>query len=135
VDGKTVGSIDAGLVVLLGVGHSDTDADARYLADKIVNLRIFNDAEDKMNRSLLDTGGGLLAISQFTLMGDCRKGRRPALLEAAPAEKAETLYKRFVDVVHSHGVAVETGQFRAMMQVELVNDGPVTILLDSKKLF
>ncbi len=135
VENEIVGQIGPGLVVLLGVGPEDTDDDARFLADKLVHLRIFNDQADKMNLSLLAVGGQMLAISQFTLMGDCRKGRRPSFVTAAAPDLAESLYDRFVAVVRTHGVTVATGTFRAHMEVELVNDGPVTMLLDSKKLF
>ena len=135
VDGQTVGAIGAGLVVLLGVAEGDSGADVTYMADKIVNLRIFEDAAGKMNRSLLETGGALLAVSQFTLLGDCRKGRRPSFIEAARPEEGKRLYDAFCDAVRTFGVRVETGRFQAMMQVALVNDGPVTILVDSRKVF
>ena len=135
VGAETVGQIDAGLMVLLGVEQDDTDVDARYLADKISNLRIFQDEQDKMNVSLGDCGGAMLVVSQFTLLGDCRKGRRPSFIGAADPEDANTLYETFAAAVSSHGIRVETGRFRAMMQVELVNDGPVTLLLESKKRF
>lgn len=132
VDGKVVGSIGDGVLVLLGVTHADTVEQARWLADKIVNLRIFLDADGKMNRSLLGTGGALLAVSQFTLYGDSQKGRRPSFIDAARPEHAEPLCQKFVDAVREHGVRVETGRFGAMMQVELVNDGPVTLILDAE---
>ena len=135
VDGKIVGSIDGGLVVLLGAGPEDQQADVDYIADKIVNLRIFEDTEGKMNRSLLETGGAMLVVSQFTLYGDVRRGRRPSFTDAAPPELANRVYEEFVNRVRSQGVRVETGVFQAMMKVSLVNDGPVTILVDSKKLF
>lgn len=135
VDGELVGKAGAGLTVLLGVGAEDTEEDARYLADKIVNLRIFEDADGKMNRSLLDTGGEILAISQFTLYGDVRKGRRPSFTAAAPPSLAEPLYEVFVQTLRAHDVTVGTGRFQTEMQVTLTNDGPVTILLDSGKLF
>ena len=135
VDGQVVGQIDRGLVVLLGVEQEDTDADAQQLADKTIQLRIFDDAEGKMNLSLAETGGAMLVVSQFTLLGDCRKGRRPSFIQAAPPESAERLYETFVAAVGVQGIRVATGKFRAMMQVELVNDGPVTILLDSRKRF
>ncbi len=135
VDGECIGQIDAGLVVFVGVAHDDQSDDAHYLADKIVDLRIFADGEGKMNRSLLDTGGAMLVISQFTLFGDCRKGRRPSFVDAAPPEKGEQLYLEMVDAARTKGVAVSTGRFRANMLVSLENDGPVTMLLDSKKVF
>ena len=135
VDGKTIGQIDSGLVVLLGVEQQDAISDAEFLANKIVELRIFGDEEGKMNRSLIDTGGAMLVISQFTLLGDCRKGRRPSFVNAASPESGNELYEHFVTTVQGRGVTTETGQFRAQMQVELVNDGPVTMLLDSRKQF
>ena len=136
VHGEVTGAIEHGLVVLVGAGQGDGEADAAYLADKLVNLRIFADDAGKMNRSVLDIGGGVLLVSQFTLYGDARKGRRPAFVEALEPVAAEALYQRTVDAVRALGVThVATGVFRADMQVELVNDGPVTILLDSKKLF
>jgi len=135
VAGETVGEIAAGFLVLLGVSRDDGTADADYLAEKIANLRVFEDDEGKMNRSLLESGGAMLAVSQFTLYGDTRKGRRPSFIEAAEPEKANSLYEYFVGRARSLGVTVETGVFQAMMKVSLVNDGPVTILLDSKKLF
>jgi len=131
VDGAVVGAIGPGLLVLLGVAHADTAADAEYLADKILNLRIFADQAGKMNRSLLDTGGALLVVSQFTLYGDCRKGRRPSFDAAAPAEQACSLYEHFVAAARRGGVHVETGVFQATMDVSLVNDGPVTLLVES----
>jgi D-tyrosyl-tRNA(Tyr) deacylase len=135
VDGRTVGEISRGLAVLLGVGHDDTHSDAEYLAKKTVELRIFNDQAGKMNRSLQDVEGEMLIVSQFTLMGDCRKGRRPSFVDAAEPQRARDLYERFVERVESIGVRTATGEFQAMMQVAIVNDGPVTILLDSRKLF
>jgi len=131
IDGKTVGAIGPGLLVLLGIGHSDTSAEVTQLVDKIVNLRVFADDEDKMNRSLLDIEGQMLVISQFTLWGDCRKGRRPSFVQAADPEVAEPLYERFVAEVQGRGVVTETGRFGAMMQVHLVNDGPVTLVIES----
>ena len=116
---------------MLGVARGDTAKDADYLANKIINLRIFEDENRKMNRSLLETGGELLVVSQFTLLADCRKGRRPSFIEAAEPEKATDLYERFVNVVRAKGVAVQTGRFRAMMEVALINDGPVTIIIES----
>jgi D-tyrosyl-tRNA(Tyr) deacylase len=135
VDGQVVGRIGSGLLVLLGVGVEDISNDAAQLADKIVELRIFPDDEGKMNRSLVDSKGAMLVVSQFTLYGDCRKGRRPSFIDAAPPEKGEQLYQEFVAAVRTKGVEVATGRFRAHMDVSLVNDGPVTLLLDSKKLF
>ena len=135
IDGETVGEIGNGLVVLLGIARDDTTDDADYLVPKITALRIFDDAEGKMNRSLKDTGGGLLIVSQFTLYGDVRRGLRPSWSDAAAPEVAEPLYDYFVDSSRKLLGRVETGSFRKMMLVELVNDGPVTILLDSCKLF
>jgi D-aminoacyl-tRNA deacylase len=135
VEGRVVGAIGPGLVVLLGVGEGDTDTDARYLADKVLNLRVFEDDAGQMNRSVLDSGGGLLVVSQFTLLGDVRKGRRPSYSAAAAPEEANRLYERFVLCLRPSGLEVATGVFRAMMDVALVNRGPVTILLDSRKLF
>ena len=135
VDGKVSGEIAAGLVVLLGVGRNDTAESAAYLAEKVANLRIFYDDQGKMNRSLLETSGAAMVVSQFTLYGDVRKGRRPSFDQAAPPEQANRLYEEFVSCLRSKGVRVETGVFQAMMEVELTNDGPVTILLDSDKLF
>lgn len=135
VGGRLVGSIDGGLLVLLGVRSADDREDAIYLADKILNLRIFEDADGKMNLSLLDSKGGLLVVSQFTLYGDVRRGRRPSFIDAAPPERANTLYEFFVAECRKHVSKVATGQFQAMMDVELVNNGPVTILVDSEKQF
>jgi len=135
VAGRVAGEIGAGLLVLLGVARDDAADDADYLAEKIANLRIFDDAEGKMNRSLLDTSGAMLVVSQFTLYGDVRRGRRPSYSDAAEPEKANQLYEYFVDRVRRLGLKVETGVFQAMMKVTLTNDGPVTILLDSRKLF
>jgi D-tyrosyl-tRNA(Tyr) deacylase len=135
VAGEVVGEIGAGLLVLLGVARDDTASDADYLSEKTINLRIFDDADGKMNRSLLDIGGEMLVASQFTLFGDTRRGRRPSYTEAAEPEKANELYEYFVERVRSLGVKVETGVFQAMMKVSLINDGPVTILLDSRKAF
>ena len=132
IGGETVGRTGKGLVVLVGVTHTDTEADAEYLANKCVNLRIFTAENDKMNLSLLDIGGGMLAISQFTLYGDCVKGRRPGFDLAARPELAEPLYEKFVELVRNMGVPVETGRFGADMMVEIHNDGPVTFLLESK---
>lgn len=135
VDGQTVGGIERGLLVLLGVGHNDGEGDATYLAEKIAGLRIFEDQDDKMNVSVADAGGSVLAVSQFTLYGDARKGRRPSFDGAARPERAKELYEVFVAKVRELGLRCETGVFQAMMEVELVNDGPVTILLDSSKTF
>ena len=135
VDNQSVGEIAEGVLVLLGVARDDEPADAEYLADKVINLRIFRDGADKMNRSLADTNGVMLVVSQFTLYGDVRKGRRPSYIDAAEPEKANALYEYFVARVRAQGIKVETGIFQAMMQVHLTNDGPVTILLDSRKLF
>lgn len=131
VGDERTGNIDTGLVVLLGVGHDDTKKEAQYLVEKIIHLRIFEDDQGKMNRSLLDVGGALLVVSQFTLMGDCRKGRRPSFIEAAPPEKAEALYETFVNLAREKGIHTETGRFRAMMAVSLINNGPVTLILDT----
>jgi D-tyrosyl-tRNA(Tyr) deacylase len=130
-NGETVGRIGQGLLVLLGVAREDSVEDANYLADKIINLRIFEDETGKMNRSLLETGGELLAVSQFTLLADCRKGRRPSFMAAADPAKATELYEKFVERVRRTGVAVQTGRFRAMMEVALINDGPVTVIIES----
>jgi D-tyrosyl-tRNA(Tyr) deacylase len=135
VEGQIVGAIDAGLLVLLGVAADDSEGDASYLAQKVVQLRVFEDDAGKMNRSLLDADGQMLVVSQFTLLGDCRHGRRPSFIHAAEPVCAERLYECFVNRVESLGVPVARGQFRAQMQVELINDGPVTLLLDSRKCF
>ncbi|NLJ33182.1 MAG: D-tyrosyl-tRNA(Tyr) deacylase [Firmicutes bacterium] len=135
VEGKTVGEIATGLVVLLGVGQGDKGADAKYLAEKIVNLRVFADEDGKMNLSLMDVGGEILAVSQFTLLGDCRKGRRPSFVAAAGPAEAQALYDEFVQHLRAAKIKVATGQFQALMQVEIHNDGPVTLLLDSRKAF
>jgi D-tyrosyl-tRNA(Tyr) deacylase len=135
VGNEIVGEIGCGLLVLLGVGHSDTEASADYLSDKIAGLRIFEDDSSKMNRSVGEVGGKVLVVSQFTLYGDVRRGKRPSFDAAAPPEMARSLYEYFVDRIRAAGLACETGNFQEMMQVELVNDGPVTILLDSSKAF
>ena len=135
VDQQTVGAIDQGLMVLLGVAQGDTSQEAKALAEKTVGLRIFEDDAGKMNRSVEEIGGSLLVVSQFTLLGDCRKGRRPGFTDAAPPELADQLYEEYVAALRSRGVNVATGVFRADMQVALVNDGPVTMLLDSRKQF
>jgi D-aminoacyl-tRNA deacylase len=132
VDGEITGEIDRGLLVLLGVAREDEEKDAAWMAEKIVGLRIFEDSEGKMNRALLDVEGALLAVSQFTLLGDSRKGRRPSFIAAAPPETAEALYGTFVSKTRSLGARTEMGKFQAHMAVHLVNDGPVTILLDSR---
>ena len=135
MDGATTGEIAAGLLVLLGVGKNDTDEAAKYLAEKTANLRIFDDEQGKMNRSLVDVGGAALVVSQFTLYGDARGQRRPSFITAAPPEEGKRLYEEYVKALRALGVRVETGIFQARMAVELTNDGPVTILLDSDKLF
>jgi D-tyrosyl-tRNA(Tyr) deacylase len=135
VDSKTVGEIGKGLVVLVGIRSGDSREAADYLAEKVVNLRIFPDAEEKMNLSVADVGGAVLAVSQFTLFGDVRRGRRPSYIDAAPPEEAEPLYEYFLSSLRGRGLRVASGVFRAMMEVELVNDGPVTILIDSERLF
>jgi D-tyrosyl-tRNA(Tyr) deacylase len=132
VDGTVTGRIGRGLVVLLGVGRDDTERDGDYLLDKVVGLRIFADAEGKMNLSLEQAGGGLLVVSQFTLYGDTRKGRRPSFVDAAPPERAVALYDRFVEQARARGLEVGAGVFQAMMEVELVNDGPVTLIVESR---
>jgi D-aminoacyl-tRNA deacylase len=135
VDGECIGRVGPGLTVLLGVGRGDTEADAIYMADKIANLRIFEDDAEKMNLSILDVSGQILAISQFTLYGDCRKGRRPSFDPAAAAEPARVLYEQFVHELRARGIVVECGRFQAEMKVTLENQGPVTLLIDSKKSF
>jgi D-tyrosyl-tRNA(Tyr) deacylase len=134
VGDEITGRIDQGLVVLLGVANGDGEAEARWLADKIVGLRIFDDDNGKMNLALADVGGAMLVISQFTLYGDCRKGRRPSFIDAAPPDRAEALYESFVARVRGLGVPVATGRFRAHMDVSLTNDGPVTIWIDTADL-
>jgi len=133
VGGKIIGKIDHGVLVLVGVGHDDTDEDARWLAHKTVELRIFQDDQQKMNRSLIDVGGSALIVSQFTLLGDCRKGRRPAFTDAAPPELAERLYLRFSEFISQRGIDVQLGIFAADMTVSLVNDGPVTLVIDRSR--
>lgn len=135
VAGEETGAIEQGLLVFLGVTHNDTAQDARYLAEKIANLRIFEDEDDKLNLSVQDISGGVLSVSQFTLYGDCRKGRRPSFTEAARPEQANALYEQFNQFLAAEGVPVARGRFQTHMLVELVNDGPVTILLDSRKNF
>ncbi len=131
-EGKIIGRIGGGLLVLLGVAREDHRSDAAYLASKIPNLRIFEDENGKMNRSLLDTGGDMLVVSQFTLLGDCRKGRRPSFVSAADPDRANELYQHFVEEVRQLGITVATGRFRAMMAVALINDGPVTLIVESR---
>jgi D-tyrosyl-tRNA(Tyr) deacylase len=133
VEGVVVGRVGQGMLVLLGVAQEDDQSDVRWMADKLVHLRIFSDDEGKMNRSLLDVGGEMLLVSQFTLLGDCQKGRRPSFVGAAQPDKAEALYEALAAHVRSAGVAIQTGVFRATMQVALLNDGPVTLLLDSRE--
>jgi D-aminoacyl-tRNA deacylase len=135
VDGGSVGRIGSGWLVMLGVARGDTDDDAAWIAEKVANLRAFPDDQGKMNRSVLDIGGGILVVSQFTLLGDCRGGRRPSFTEAADPALAERLYRLCAELIGRQGLHVATGVFRAMMTVELVNDGPVTFLLDSRKQF
>jgi len=135
VNGWIAGEIGLGLLVLLGVGQDDSESDANYMAEKVAGLRIFEDADGKMNRSVLDVGGSVLAVSQFTLYGDVRRGKRPSFDDAAPPEPARRLYELFVERIRAAGLRCETGRFQEMMQVELVNEGPVTILLDSSKTF
>ncbi len=135
VDGETVGAIGPGLLALIGVSKTDTEKDLKYIAEKVMHLRVFDDEEGVMNRSLLDVGGSLLAVSQFTLYGDARGGRRPSYFPAAGPEEANAFYERLVAFWRDRGIRVETGRFRTEMKVSLVNDGPVTILLDSEKAF
>ena len=130
VDSQVVGEISRGLLVLLGIAHGDSEQDGSYLVDKISNLRIFEDHLGKMNRSVFDTGGAILVVSQFTLLGNCRKGRRPSYTDAASPERAEVLYDHFISLIRNKGVTVKTGRFGAMMQVHLVNDGPVTLIIE-----
>lgn len=135
IDGREHSKIDHGILVLLGVEKEDTPEDAHLLARRITELRIFEDEAGKMNRSIVDVGGQILAVSQFTLLGDCRKGRRPSFDDAAPPDVARTLYQKFVDGIDALGIPVSTGVFQAMMNVELTNQGPVTFILDSRKRF
>jgi D-tyrosyl-tRNA(Tyr) deacylase len=132
VEGEVVGEIGRGLLVLLGVSATDTDVETRWMAEKIVGLRIFEDPDGKMNLSLTDVGGSMLVVSQFTLYGDCRKGRRPSFIDAAPPEMAEAMYEKFVAQVSAAGIPTATGRFRTMMELELTNDGPVTIWIDTE---
>ena len=135
VDGDLVSEIGAGLLIFLGVAHNDTASELEYIANKVANLRIFEDADGKMNLSLLDIGGSALVVSQFTLYGDCRKGRRPSFINAARPEVANALYEQFISLLNALHIPTKGGTFQAMMDVQLVNDGPVTILLDSDKQF
>lgn len=135
VDSERTGEIGAGLLVLLGIHKDDGEQEIKWMVDKIINLRIFEDNDGKMNRSLLDTNGAMLVVSQFTLYGDCRKGRRPGYSNAAPPTSAKHLYQQFIDTVKQKNISTASGRFQAHMDVELVNDGPVTLLLDSSKLF
>ena len=135
VNGETVGAVGPGLMVLIGVSTEDTDTDLKYMTEKVPNLRIFDDENGVMNRSVLDVGGGILAVSQFTLYGDARGGRRPSYIRASKPEEANAMYERLVEAWRGKGIHVETGIFRTDMKVSLVNDGPVTILLDSEKVF
>lgn len=135
VDGETTGEIKAGLNVLLGIGRDDTDKDIEYVAEKIVNLRIFEDENDKMNLSVLDVKGEIIVVSQFTLYGDCRRGKRPSYDKAARPEVAEEIYNKFIHYLKKFDIKIQTGKFQTMMMVEIHNDGPVTILVDSKKEF
>jgi len=132
IDGKKTAEIGAGLLVLLGVGQGDTPADVDYLAEKTIHLRIFEDDAGKMNRSVQEIGGAVMVVSQFTLLGDCRKGRRPSFIDAAKPDVAVPLYERFIDRLRTTGLQVETGRFGALMDVALINDGPVTLILDSR---
>ncbi len=135
VKDRIVGEIGPGLLVFLGVGKEDSEKDCEYLANKIAHLRIFSDEQNLMNLSLIDSGGEVLVVSQFTLWGDCRKGRRPSFVQAAEPEKAKFFYEQFMKALRSHGLKVSGGEFQAMMEVHLLNDGPVTLILDSKKDF
>ena len=132
IDDRIISQISQGLLVLLGVAQGDRQLDADYLANKIVNLRIFEDENGKMNRSLLETGRQMMVVSQFTLLGDCRKGRRPSFAAAAEPAKAKALYEYFIETVRHLGISVETGRFRAMMEIALINDGPVTLIMESQ---
>jgi D-tyrosyl-tRNA(Tyr) deacylase len=135
IEGRVVGEIEKGLLIFLGIGEEDSGRDCEYLVNKIINLRIFPDEKDLMNLSLMDRGGSALVVSQFTLWGDCRKGRRPSFAKAARHNKARDLYEYFIAVMRNKGVNAETGEFQEMMDVHLINDGPVTLLLDSSKKF
>jgi D-tyrosyl-tRNA(Tyr) deacylase len=133
VEGKITGEIESGFVLLVGITHEDTIEDIHFVAEKVVHLRVFEDDDGKMNLSLLDVGGSILSISQFTLYGDCRKGRRPNFMQAAKPEQAGVLYEQFNDSLREKGIKVETGVFGAMMEVQLINDGPVTLIIESKE--
>ena len=135
VNAEGIGQINKGILALVGIEHNDNDNDVSWLADKLLGLRIFEDEHGKMNLSLVDVGGDLLVVSQFTLHGDCRKGKRPSFSDAAPPDMAKSLFDKLVATLRASGVKVETGQFQAKMEVELINDGPVTLMLDSKKTF
>jgi len=135
VDGAITGQIESGFLVLLGVTHEDTDADMDYLVKKLVGLRVFEDDDGKMNRDIIEANGAMLIVSQFTLYGDCRKGRRPSFINAARPELAEPMYERLCDEIRGRGIRVETGRFQQHMDVALINDGPVTLMLDSSKQF
>lgn len=135
VGGRTVGEIGRGLLVFLGVGHGDSEKEAEFLANKIAHLRVFSDERGLMNRSVIEAEGSVLVISQFTLWGDCQKGRRPSFTRAAPADEARALYEDFIRHVRGKGLSVATGEFQEMMEVHLVNDGPVTLLLDTERTF
>ena len=135
VDSELVSEIGAGVLIFLGVAHDDTATELEYIANKVANLRIFEDEDGKMNRSLLETGGAALVVSQFTLYGDCRKGRRPSFINAARPEVANALYEQFISALEQQNIPTQGGTFQAMMDVQLINDGPVTILLDSHKQF
>jgi len=135
VGGRTVGDVGHGLLVFLGVGHEDTEKQGEFLANKIAHLRIFSDEQGLMNRSVIEVEGGMLVVSQFTLWGDCQKGRRPSFIRAAPPDKARALYEHFIRHLRGMGLAVAAGEFQEMMDVHLVNDGPVTLLLDTEKTF
>ena len=135
VEGRLVSEIGAGVLIFLGVAHEDTATEIAYIANKVANLRIFEDEAGKMNRSLLEIGGAALVVSQFTLYGDCRKGRRPSFIKAARPESANALYEQFITALEQQNIPTQGGTFQAMMDVELINDGPVTILLDSEKQF